>query len=262
MPNGAQYVNGLLGLNPDKPTRASFVLSASHAATLRSILEADAGDHFYAACTSLVDAIRGLEAGFYTWATVKCYYSVFYSLRTLLALDGVCIVYVPQPDKISEYWIDASPGAILRTESRARGTHKLTLHVFERKYPTHHLLSNPIETVPPLTWLIEKREESNYRRTRFQEPQSPDHFAEVEKNGVRRLLREYVADEADVYTFQKDHAMLAYPVAAIRDAGGALRARLGNVRFHAEELAFLVDGCCDSDGSITPLTSIFRDLAG
>src|SRR5947209_2706560 len=81
MSRGASYMNAQLGPLPPNLTVSGFVLSAAKAATLRGVLIDDAKDHFFSACMSLFDAIRGLDAGFFTWSTVKCYYSMFYSLR-------------------------------------------------------------------------------------------------------------------------------------------------------------------------------------
>jgi hypothetical protein len=261
MPNGARYINSLLGVFPTKAATSALSLSAAQAVSLEGILRTDANDHFYSACASLVDAIRGLDSGFYTWATVKCYYSVFYSLRALLAMDGVCILYVPRSDnKISEYWIQSAAGSKLVTEPGWRGTHKLTLNVFGRQNPGHRLLSNPIENLSPTSWLIDKREESNYRRSRFSEPEAPDHFRYVESDGVRSLLVAYIDDDAYMYTFQKDHAMLAFPLAALIHTGKTLQAN-GGAGIENHELLFLTTKCRDRQGQISRLVSLFRELA-
>jgi len=236
-----------------------MALTGPDSALLRGILKDDAKDHFYSASTSLVDAIRGLDAGFYTWSTVKCYYSVFYSVRALLALAGTCIVYVPRSkEKVSSFWIDCVPGGRLKSEKES-GTHKLALLLFSKRYNSHRLLSNPIDGELATNWLMERRDESNYRRARFQEPDPPEHFLQVYEYGTRRLITTYLDDQKDSYTFQKDHAMLAYPLAALIQTGSALKKNAG-IGMDDDELRFLVEECCDDVGPITPLTNIFKGL--
>src|SRR5690348_12867745 len=83
------------------------VLSAPEAHTLALALAADSKDFCQQSVISFIDALRATESGFFSWATVKLYYSVFYGLRALLALDGDCFFYIGKSPKM----ICAQPGA-------------------------------------------------------------------------------------------------------------------------------------------------------
>jgi hypothetical protein len=68
----------------------------------------------------------------------------------------------------------------------------------------------------------------------------------------------YLADEVDLYTFDADHAMLAYPLAVLLHVGERLK--LGNgVGFDVDELGFLTNKCCDNQGRL-PLSSVFQAM--
>lgn len=118
------------------------------------------------------------------------------------------------------------------------------------------LLSQSIGAVPPLTWLVERREQANYGSARFSEPRAPDHFAAVEREGVRRLVQAYTGDLRHAYTFDEDHAMLAYPIKVVGTLAEDLN-RKGQSLDITEE-AFLRSLCCDRKGPIEPLLKAFR----
>jgi hypothetical protein len=59
-----------------------------------------------------------------------------------------------------------------------------------------------------------------YANARFWEPAWPEHFAELRRGSLRRLLSAYMQDRTGLYAFDPDHAMFAYPietVAVLRD---------------------------------------------
>jgi hypothetical protein len=60
---------------------------------VQKALEEDAKDYYFSGLLSFVEALRGPPCGLSSWATVKLYYSVFYTLRAILALNEVAIFY-------------------------------------------------------------------------------------------------------------------------------------------------------------------------
>jgi hypothetical protein len=259
MHRGGQFITSLISAAVGaSPTRAakkaaarSLFLTPAQVATLRSALHDDSQDYFYSACISIVDALRGLQCGFYSWATVKLYYSAFYSLRSLLAADRVCVFYV-----------DSSPFSVLANagECGTAGsgqTHAYVLERFATQNPNHRFVKQDVDAVPALDWIIEKREDANYKIPRFSEPNAPAHFGQIELYGVRKLVSTYLADTADIYTFDKDHAMLAIPIAALVEAASVAKG-LGTVRFAVDELSMLTSECCDDTGPLAPMTNVFR----
>ena len=90
-------------------------------------------------------------------------------------------------------------------------THQVVLNEFaaERTHP--HLISQ-IGGMSALAWLREKREDANYGKAKFEEPSIPVHFERIVEMGVRRAIDGYLSDQSYLYSFDADHAMLAYPL--------------------------------------------------
>ncbi|MGR0481769.1 MAG: hypothetical protein ACTFAL_10295 [Candidatus Electronema sp. V4] len=190
----------------------SRVLSEIEARKLQLNLREDACDYLYSATVSLGDALRGLNRGLFTWATVKLYYSVFYTMRARLALKGFCIFYI----KMSPYSISSVPGKQAQKEKGP--THKVVMQLFRENNIDPFMLSQPIELKDPIDWLMNLRENANYKIARFTEPDVPEYFIKVNKFGVRRSCQEYISDTSALYLFDPDHAMVAYPISLIHRA--------------------------------------------
>jgi hypothetical protein len=112
-------------------------LIAGEAVTLRNCLQDDGGNSLYSAAVSLADALRGLREGFYTWATVKLYYSVFYTARCELALRNTALFYIGgNPVRSWPTLVQRSPPKMVRLTKlcsiNLRG-YFLTRHFFPRR---------------------------------------------------------------------------------------------------------------------------------
>jgi hypothetical protein len=240
-------LTGVLGPRCDRRTALAHALSASEATALVSALREDARDYYYSACSTVAAAIQGMNLSLYTWSTVKLYYSVFYALRADLAIRGYCIFYVNS----SSLSVEAAAGAM--PALTRENTHKSVLRIFEASAPASALLSQKIATDNPLDWLMARREQANYGNSRFPDPEPPDHFRLLDKYGLRKLLSTYLDDKSDSYTFDPDHAMLAFPLRVVGSVGDA--ARLAALSFSTEEIAHLQQVCRDASGPFTKLLS-------
>jgi hypothetical protein len=192
---------------------------------------------------SFLDALRGLQQGFYSWSTVKLYYTVFYLLRALLATNSVAIIYEGRKPRR----LHAKAGA---TCTAAKGTtHQAVLSLFSAELSSHWLLSQDIAFQTPPNWLMQLREEANYSRAHFWEPDCPAHFNFHGRVGVRRMIVAYLADSA--LAFDPDHAAIAFPLQAL------LRARSQIACVAAEDAAFIRMRAVDQSG---PLAELIRAL--
>lgn len=183
-------------------------LTPQEATLLAGKLANDSQKSIYSSLLSIADALRGLEQEFSTWPTVKLYYSAFYALRAILALENICLYYSVN----KEFWIDSIANAFpTRAPTKVRGsTHKFVFTIFEQKFPNSPLLSQSIDGEAPFDWLMSKRLGANYMVARFVEPGDNQLFKFVKKHGVRGLCIEYLKD--DGFAFDPDHAILAYPI--------------------------------------------------
>jgi len=238
----------LTGLSPSGiSTRA---LTASEAATLALSLRNDARDAIYSAALSIAEALRGLDRQLYSWTTVKLYYSVFYLARASLGLHGVGIIY---PVKRTPYcWVASSGKTPIK---RSGNTHKAVLAAFQDYRQSSVLLSQLIGTAEPFDWLMGIRESVNYRTPKFCEPGAPAHFKFIERHGVRRIVSEYVSDNTNLFAFDPDHAMLAYPIAGFKLLLGELEAS-GSSRLQSQDAAYLAAQFFDASGPLPELRKL------
>jgi uncharacterized protein (UPF0332 family) len=235
------YLKASGKLEPDS------VLNAAERRKLETLLREDAKDYYQAALVSLIDGLRSISSGFYSWSTVKLYYCTFYALRARLAVSGECIFY----DQSKPRYIDVSPGCLAK--KLAGNTHKCVLDRFSLSHPNDFFLSQDIASRRPLDWLMERREEVNYKMSRFSEPGAPEHFKFAETTDVRRMLGSYQLD--DVYIFDPDHAVVAFPFRLMLD----LRIRLSNVGVSPlaeHEIEFLSKNSKDRSGLIAALNPL------
>lgn len=194
----------------------SAVLSAGEASGLAFALQQDSRDYFQSAVISFADALRSVEEGFFSWATVKLYYSVFYALRARLAIAGDCLFYVGKSPKI----LSSRPGSI--TSNLTGTTHKAVISRFQTAHKRDYFISQDIGGKSPLEWFTEQREKVNYRAARFCEPDVPDYFKFAATTDRRRMLEAYMTD--DIYVFDEDHAIIAFPFKLLRDLRSSLAA--------------------------------------
>jgi uncharacterized protein (UPF0332 family) len=224
------------------------ILNSSERQGLEVCLLEDAKDYYQAALVSLVDGLRSISSGFYSWSTVKLYYSVFYALRARLAIEGECIFY----DAGKPRYVNVSPGCLVR--KLAGTTHKCVLDRFAISFPHDYFLSQEIATKDPLTWLMEKREEVNYRVPRFSEPDAPSHLKFAANTSLRLMLGAYQTE--DVYIFDQDHAIIAFPFRLMLDVRSRLH-RLGISPLRILEIEFLLECTKDRSGLITAMGPLF-----
>lgn len=226
---------------------SSRALTSSEAATLAASLHDDARDAIYSAALSIAEAMQGLDRQHYSWTTVKLYYSIFYLALASLGLHGVGIIY---PDKGTPYTWVANPG---QTPIKRSGTtHKAVLDAFKLYRQNNILISQQIGVDEPFDWMMARRESVNYKTPKFCEPGAPLHFKFVERHGVRRLVGDYVSDESNLFTFDPDHAMLAYPVAGLKLLLSDLKAS-NAARLSPEDIAYLASQFFDRTGPLPEL---------
>jgi hypothetical protein len=159
-----------------KPRDVAVTVPLSHfdCAAIDEYLASDSASVTYSSLVSVGDAIRAIEAGFYSWSIVKLYYSVFYSLRALMACDSVAVFYVGS----SPFWITVSPGERPHA-GKTSSSHKLIMDLFKKEFSGSPLLSQSIGFDDPLVWIQKQREFINYSQAKFPEPVIPKLFANI-----------------------------------------------------------------------------------
>ncbi|MCP4699349.1 MAG: hypothetical protein GY862_21255 [Gammaproteobacteria bacterium] len=226
----------------------SRVLNGPEAKLLLNHLHNDAAGYLYSATVSLGDAISGIRNNLLTWATVKLYYTTFYALRAFLAFDGVCLFYIgTKPCSI-----EARSGNVAKKENGS--THKAVMNIFSIHAPSHFLLSQKIDSEQPLSWLINRREEANYRNARFCEPGIPKHFEKIVELGIRNAIQCYMKDSLNLLLFDPEHAILSYPLMVLQCSYIEFR-KFDTLNYTEREYKYLRTLLRDQDG---PIPEIYR----
>jgi uncharacterized protein (UPF0332 family) len=254
MPRADTHISSFFALGASKTVVRNRALAPLEAAALSNGLRADGADLYYSGWVSFLDALHGINKGFYTWATIKLYYSVFYAFGASLAYDDVCTFHVNK----SYYTVLAQTGA-MPVSCTDRGTHKTVLKAFQRRNPNHALVSQQIDLEDAVDWLMHKRESANYGQPRFSEPGYGHEFSYVVANGLRKTLNAYVTEPTFLYVFDPDHAIVAYPLRALQLIGTQLMAATP-AGLTEDEKHFLRSKARDDSGSLSTLLSEMKRL--
>lgn len=202
--DSSAYLNSLL----NSGRAVASPLTAQEAARLKELTYKDSRKLLYSSIISISDAVSGIQKQRFSWSTVQLYYSTFYSVRSILCDNDV--IYFHHSGK--PYCLNLKAGETIRKPDRSVGgsTHKWSFFEFERQFPQSPLIAQVIDNQDPFQWMMHKREEANYKRARFIEPNCPDEFTRVASGEIRRFLDAYCQD--DTYAFDKDHAILSFPI--------------------------------------------------
>lgn len=228
----------------------NVALDAPSADALRDALVVDSDSYLYSGLVTLGDALRGIESSLFTWPTVKLYYVAFYVCRAILGYHNRAVLYLGG----KPFSLTCSAGQ--HFVKRKGSSHKVVLDLFATELASSVLMSQQIDLSSPFLWLMEKREQANYKHARFIEPETPEHFQAITRFGLRRALASYVGDSTHLYAFDPDHAVLAFPVLAIEEAIKVRRAMLGDSCFDAADQALFKRLFADRSGTLAPLMAM------
>lgn len=185
-------------------------ITRQQAEDFEGFIESEIASYYYKALLSYIESLPALENKLFSWATVRLYYSVFYSIRAFLACENISILR----QRRCLYYIKAKEGEHFK-KCEDTTDHKgsiLTLcKLFKNSDP---LLSNNIENMDAYNWMMKKREEVNYRDIDFHDPIPPEFWqtinSELQHQGIKNIVEKLVNDNW-LYCFQEEYAILAVP---------------------------------------------------
>lgn len=222
-------------------------LTYIEAAQLSNYLEEDGRSVAYSSLVSVADAIRGVESGFHSWAIVKLYYSLFYTLRSFLCFDGHALFF----SNGKPFKVRATGGAFPEPVGTS-SSHKAVMQTFASNYSGSLLLSQLIGFRDPFEWMQLQRETVNYRQAKFVEPDTLTAFKGImNARSIRQAISAYIDDST--LSFDEDHAIMAYPVLALNELK-RFRPDIIDEEDQERLLAILVDG----RGRISAFEKIIR----
>jgi hypothetical protein len=191
----------------------NYILTKPDASKLATDLLDDSIDLYFKGLLSLTEALSSINQRLFSWSTIKLYYSVYYFLRSSLASKGYGLIR-----RKSLFLIKAFEGEKPQKKSNRKYNtdHEGTINYFQDTFSDSDiLLSNNIDEKSSYLWIMEKRDQINYRERKFNEPDCSDFWdyinQQVEKNLLSDLIEKYINDNY-IYCFQENHAALAIPI--------------------------------------------------
>ncbi|MFA0323088.1 hypothetical protein AB4519_01655 [Vibrio splendidus] len=223
----------IIGDSLNKETVLNHSLTMVQANKLKRELYKDGLDYLYSSIVTFASALSSIEQGFYSWPTVKLYYSAFYALRAQMAFDNICVFYVGNKPYSIKAFQNESP------VKEAGNTHKCVIDSHKRYYASSDIHNQQIDLTLPFSWLTLLREQANYKKPKYCEPNPPEHLKAFTSGATttRDRLCSYVNDIQNLYTYDKDHAVVAMPLKTIDNAISSLKQ--SGSQFAEEDLCYI-----------------------
>jgi uncharacterized protein (UPF0332 family) len=188
----------------------TYTLTNSDVTNLDIYIKNDRDGFFLNALISYTLAIKSIISKNYSWAIVKLYYTIFYAIKTKLALSNRTTFY--HNSKL--YSINNTHGS---TFKKLKGTsHEAIFKYFSEEYPRDLFVASPIDSQNPFEWFKEKREYVNYKVNPMEDPLPYCIYDKINDSFIH-WINEYLTDEDYIYTFDNEHAYLAYPTKMINN---------------------------------------------
>jgi hypothetical protein len=222
----------------------SFVLTANDISRLRAANHLDGTAAASAACMTYAEALAAIDGHRYSWATVKLYYCLYYSIRAYLCYSDEIHFYISRKPR----WIHLRQGETIKN---GKGTsHEMALDRFRTRFPQHEILSQNVLADNPLTWLKDQREATQYLREPFVDPALPDKFRGYISGKPRRMIDFYLSvayTSSEFATlFDPQHALVALPLRLLAELLNVAR---GSYNFRlSEEQSQQCRSVCRADG--------------
>lgn len=202
--------NGIPFRQIPKTEYEQTVLTKQQAEDYEKLLEDEIASYYYKALLSYMESIPALENKLFSWATVRLYYSVFYSIKAFLACNNVAILRAER----KLYYIKAKENEVFK-RCDDQTDHKGSILTLCKLYKSRDmLLSNNVDGINSYEWMMRRREEVNYKDMDFHEPDAPAFFEkiseEIAKNGIKSVIDKLVNDNW-LYCFQDEYAILGIP---------------------------------------------------
>lgn len=191
----------------------SHSLTHLEAQQLSRDVQQDAIDFFYNGILSFAEGIDSIFQKRFSWATVKLYYSIYYLIRSSLAVKGFAILRCKSMYRLK---IAAGEKPFNTANRKYNTTHEGTLSHYRAIFcASDRLLSNRIDDLDAYEWMMNAREIVNYRCGSFMEPDCLDiweFFSECVDDGTLVSELENLENDNYIKCFQEEYAVVAIPI--------------------------------------------------
>lgn len=169
-------------------------------------------DFYYKGLLSLFESIVSVQEKLFSWATVKIYYSLFYLLRSSLCCKNIAFV---RKERDAFYFQNSVGNSPIKVGGLYKSDHRASIFLFTHFFKaTDFLQSNSIQGKNPYEWVMQNRENVNYKYRTFYEPDIllmwDSISSSIDADGIDLWLHNYLND--NIYSFLEDHAIIALPL--------------------------------------------------
>jgi hypothetical protein len=205
-----------------------------------SALDHDATSLLHKGLLSFIGACNDLSLNNRSWAIVKLYYSLFYTIRARLCFRRHGLI---RNKSWYHFDVNSSDSAAIRLNGkrdRYRNDHECALHLYEDIFANSDILiSNMVEGSAPFSWMMELRNIANYRLARFPDPEFPldltVKLGVVDASTLEKIIDDNISDSTHVLMFQPEYAWIAIPMKQILAAYTDLVSRGQSVTLPREQ---------------------------
>lgn len=212
MSDAARLARLAYSKKPERMPYPKFEISQASLNEIKLHKSVAASDAAFSAAVSYIEALSGLYVGSTSWSIVKFYYSSYYSIKSLLLLDGV----VPF-NCGNEMLLDTSNGSFLKggTSSHHWNWFSIRRTAAKEKWFTSQDSQETYQN------LRAHRENVNYTHA-FRDPELHPSLITAESD-LAKKYRTYRDDSEFFYTYLPDHSMIAYPTRALVEVDERLK---------------------------------------
>lgn len=173
----------------------------------------DRKNFYYKAVLCYCEGLAAITRRNLTWATIKLYYSVYFSLRCALLCRNIIILRANR----NLFYVRVKPNESYEKPNEPTD-HGGTIDTYVQLYNfSDTLCSNEINGKNVYKWMQEAREIVNYRDAVFHDPETPELWIKIieliEETSLKDTLKLFNDDV--IHCFVEDEAVLAIPTQVI-----------------------------------------------
>ncbi len=246
MPNIIQSYNYLISNNRLIDNNVeNYTINAVDYNRLSNCLKSDMDGFFLNSLLSYSAAIDSLLKENFSWATIKLYYALFYSIKAELSRSGFVIFY---HDNKLYSGLNQVGGQF---KSIKGNSHDAIFKLFSSQFPQNKFVKNNINNSNSFKWFKENRELVNYRINPMLDPKVSLLYVKPISN-LRVWISNYISDNNNnIYTFDNEHAYLAFTTQIIEELFQEYKnVNRKNIYLEEDNFKHLKKNLSDSNGPI------------
>lgn len=190
-------------------------LSPLELRTLEVASKEDASSMLKIAVSSFIEGIFSAASRRYSWAAIKLYYSMFYSMRAMMLDRGFIVFYLDE----KPFVVHSKAGQSVK--KGAGNSHSIIFKNFESIFPNSGLIGQEINGYECIDWIENQRNFYFYKCAPFPDPDCPVIFEKFSKK-PRLAMMNYL-ESVETFSYDPEHSIVCLPIAALKEASSFIK---------------------------------------